>query len=139
MYFEDLTPYSYHRSEAESGAVNVGWLGADHPFASGTASVEFLDRLFVICRDHVFKMHRGFHVCEFCPNAANAPLAAIRIGNEARLGFGEIRVRHQGGKVFAAPTLIYHYVADHQYLPPREFIEAVLLGDCLVDHARGSS
>jgi len=35
--------------------------------------------------------------------------------------------------------LIYHYVADHQYLPPREFIEAVLLGDCLVDHARGSS
>ncbi len=27
-----------------------------------------------------------------------------------------------------APTLIYHYVVDHQYCPPEEFIEAVLTG-----------
>jgi hypothetical protein len=28
--------------------------------------------------------------------------------------------------VFAAPSLVYHYVAAHDYRPPDEFIAAVL-------------
>ena len=42
------------------------------------------------------------------------------------LGSAEIRVLGGGGKVYAAPNLIYHYVAKHKYRPPEEFIEAVM-------------
>jgi len=30
--------------------------------------------------------------------------------------------------VYAAPDLIYHYVVEHHYCPPDEFIQAVLEG-----------
>ena len=41
-------------------------------------------------------------------------------------GSAEIRVRG-ANRVYAAPELVYHYVVAHQYKPPREFIEAVLV------------
>ena len=40
-------------------------------------------------------------------------------------GNGEIRVS-DGNVMYAAPTLIYHYVVAHAYLPPEAFIAAVL-------------
>jgi hypothetical protein len=131
MYFPDLTPYSYHRPEEEPDTVNIGWLQRDFPFPKGDVSSEFLDRLFAICRDKWFKMHRGFHGCEFCSTAPDGPPLVKRNNSEARLGYAEIRVRHPNGKVFGSPSLIYHYVSDHQYCPPQEFIEAVLLGESL--------
>jgi hypothetical protein len=33
------------------------------------------------------------------------------------------------GKVYAAPTLVHHYVVAHDYRPPDEFIAAVLAWD----------
>ena len=33
------------------------------------------------------------------------------------------------GRVYAAPTLIWHYVTEHGYRPPDEFIDAVLADD----------
>ncbi|WP_457784801.1 DUF7919 family protein [Streptomyces mirabilis] len=33
------------------------------------------------------------------------------------------------GIAFAAPQLIGHYVADHSYLPPRRFVDAVFAFD----------
>lgn len=47
-----------------------------------------------------------------------------------RLGQAEIRVAG-GDLIYAAPTLIYHYVEAHDYRPPVEFIERVLAGRAL--------
>ncbi|MGW6949192.1 DUF7919 family protein [Streptomyces xanthophaeus] len=47
----------------------------------------------------------------------------------ASAGTGEIRVPCSPGTVFAAPSLIGHYVVVHSYLPPQPFIEAVLAFD----------
>ncbi len=33
------------------------------------------------------------------------------------------------GKVYAAPSLVHHYVVAHDYRPPDEFIAAVLAWD----------
>ena len=46
------------------------------------------------------------------------------------LGSAEIRVVSDEGQLYAAPNLIYHYVASHNYAPPSEFVRAVLLGPC---------
>jgi hypothetical protein len=42
------------------------------------------------------------------------------------LGSGEFRITSSNGATFVAPDLIVHYIADHAYLPPQEFLEAVL-------------
>ena len=43
---------------------------------------------------------------------------------EQRWSNGEIRVVKEG-LTFAAPVLIVHYIEEHGYLPPAQFIEAV--------------
>lgn len=43
-----------------------------------------------------------------------------------RSGNGEIRVHTPSGAVYCAPALVSHYVAEHQYQPPDEFIGAVI-------------
>ena len=66
------------------------------------------------------------------PNLLNNGIkeGEARYGKQAHwcgIGDGEICVT---GKVavYAAPTLIYHYVVEHQYRPPDEFINTVLSG-----------
>ena len=77
---------------------------------------------------------RGFHACAWCaPGEDAATWLQVKpdYGPDAScasIGNGEIRVRGEG-LVYAAPALIYHYVVDHNYRPPDEFIAAVLDGD----------
>ena len=42
------------------------------------------------------------------------------------LGGAEIRVFSAEGTIFAAPTLIYHYIHTHSYDPPIQFCRAVM-------------
>lgn len=122
----DLTPYEYF--PGEPSLVNVGWLGADHAFPRGPVTCEFADELRRMVTLPV-KLCRGAHVCEFC----KPPQDILKLDENYywvwalfRSGNGEVRVTNGAGLTFAAPVLILHYVAEHQYLPPKEFIEAVL-------------
>jgi hypothetical protein len=115
-FFEDLTPYTYlHPEEERSGTVNVGWLDRRHPFPTGPTSARFRAQLLWLCRRRV-KRTRGLHRCEFCQ------------GRDRSHGSAEIRVCG-GDRVYAAPELVYHYVAAHGYLPPAGFVAAVLAWD----------
>lgn len=40
-------------------------------------------------------------------------------------GHTEIRIPTGTGTMFAAPSLLWHYVTNHRYRPPDEVIEAV--------------
>lgn len=42
-----------------------------------------------------------------------------------RLGHAEIRAVSDDGVLYVAPNLIIHYIVDHLYGPPAEFIAAV--------------
>jgi hypothetical protein len=48
-----------------------------------------------------------------------------RNGEKLLLGSSEIRVFSRNGDIYAAPTLIYHYVNPHHYAPPGAFIQAL--------------
>ena len=52
----------------------------------------------------------------------------VRNGKAKRLGSAEIRVFGADGSVYAAPTLLYHYVSVHHYKPPDEFMRAMKEG-----------
>src|SRR5262249_8758090 len=53
----------------------------------------------------------GYHECEFCGKARSS---------------SEFEVPGLG-VVYCAPDMITHYVEEHEYRPPQEFIDAVLV------------
>lgn len=132
-FFEDLTAYQYlaKHEPVEHYTLNVGWLSGGKPYARGETSQAFRERLFQFCLDeNVVMIARGFHVCELCNVSEEQWFmeGQSRYGDKAHwvgIGCGEIRI---AGKavIYAAPTLIYHYVVEHGYKPPDEFVEAVL-------------
>ena len=109
-FFEDLTTHFYTFDAEESGVFNVGWLGDGKPIHTGPTSVAFRDALKALC-DNPIGLHRGFHVCQYCRTAR---------------GNGQIRIRSQHGVWYVAPTMILHYVTEHDYQPPVEFIDSVI-------------
>jgi hypothetical protein len=118
--FADLTPYRYLRSEFDM--VNVGWLGRTPDFPTGpvdeTVRAELRRRVA-----EPEQLTRGFHGCELC---AGGPLIWVEVGGkDLRLGNGEIHACGADGVRYAAPTLIVHYIEEHGYRPPEEFLAAV--------------
>jgi hypothetical protein len=125
MYFGDLTPYGYLRPlEPNKMTLNVGWLDDQHDFPKGDVPEEVLANIFILCKTPVQKT-RGAHSCQFCFEKRWGCVAA-RDGVELGIGSGEIRVPGSSGMIYASPCMIYHYISEHHYKPPQQFIEAVL-------------
>jgi membrane protease YdiL (CAAX protease family) len=124
-YFADLTDYSYISTGHASHAVtkNVGWLSAGHAFETVAPTEELLDRLWSYCSVSVAQT-RGIDQCEFCPD--NDVHIAERKSDKLLLGTSEIRVFAGEGCLYAAPTLIYHYVKEHGYKPSEPFLQALM-------------
>jgi len=128
MYYPDLSQYSYGRDSAGLGAMNVGWLSAEHSFEQCEPSPEFLASLKRLAESPE-QLFRGSHICEFCPPPREVlSPKGLRILEPApgTTGNGEIRVRTSVGSILTAPVLIVHYVEVHHYAPPAVFVEAVL-------------
>ena len=133
-YFPDLAPYAYGR-RAHPGVVHVGWLGGSHAFPKGPVESRLIKTMKLFAEQPV-ERYRGVHLCELCvapldlettivpnrvvidPNCSWAKWASQRSGN------GEIRVA-SSGVTFAAPVLIVHYIEEHCYLPPAQFLKAI--------------
>ncbi len=122
MYYPDLSPYCY--SDCQPAGLNVGWLDDQHPFEKGEVDPVLIETLLRLSLLRTNAM-RGFHVCELCESPVKY-LLEMEIGDiKAMLGSAEIEVRSPAGVVYRAPNLIVHYIRDHYYLPPAEFLEAL--------------
>ena len=135
-YFEDLSPYRYG-SYPGKGAVNIGWLGDDRePFATGAVPIAVLEVLKDLVKAPVNE-YLGFYTCELCPIPDYFIINDKASRKEwdqwetPRSGNGEIRLKGKNGIIYAAPVLIVHYIEEHQYLPPEEFLAAVMEGETL--------
>ncbi|WP_405055856.1 hypothetical protein OG474_24300 [Kribbella sp. NBC_01505] len=120
-YFPDLSTYEY--GEAERPMVNVGWLGRGQAFASGSVAPEVVDGLAQLAMDEQ-NVYRGWHNCEFCAEESPIEFPAPD-GSSLLLGHAEVHVAGPDGAVYAAPTLILHYITAHEYRPPADFLYAV--------------
>lgn len=131
MKITDLEPYNYDPPRFE-GELAVGWLDGGPPIEStGRIRPEkarrlLLDRLLFAARylQTTGGLWMGVHRCSFC----GGPKSPLRDDGRALWGNGEFRVIGDNSTIYVAPTLIAHYVEAHDYLPPQEFIEAVLCG-----------
>ncbi len=120
-YFDDLSEYTYFGRYSRPGTRNVGWLDAAHAFPQEVPSEKTLDLLWNFCPVSVARA-RGIHCCELCEPPRTAYVA--RNGQHFLLGTHEIRV-FSDSVIYAAPSLIYHYVRTHHYKPPDEFLSAI--------------
>jgi hypothetical protein len=109
MYFKDLTDYCYSRLLIQKGVKNVGWLDGTHPYTKGKFPAHLLEFLKTIRPQ---RLMRGWHTCEIC--------GGCRFPNN-----GEIHIYGEDGIIYCAPAMLVHYIEDHDYLPPDEFIRAV--------------
>ena len=121
-YYPDLTDYAYLALAIRHPATrNIGWLARDPSFATAVPSDALLDALWRYCKVSVAQT-RGVHDCELCTARG---YRAERHGDSLLLGTSEIRVFAATGEIYAAPTLIYHYVEVHHYAPPEPFLRAL--------------
>ena len=129
MYYADLTPYEYNLPRPLGNVFNIGWLDDKHPFPKGKVSKTFIEQIIRSLRFLTVNRMRGVHVCEIC-------FLNGEIGQDQRiyssedktimLGSSELWFPGKHGAIYAAPNLILHYIQKHQYVPPPEFIDAVL-------------
>lgn len=138
-YYPDLSPFRYGFAPAYWGAdgppgvepttlywwpgdglgegafavpeLNVGWLDSPHEFPRAPMEPELVQKLQRLCTESRYRMMRGWHGCKFCHDPEAMSSCEIRIQGK--------------NVVYAAPQLIAHYVAAHQYAPPAEFVTAL--------------
>lgn len=127
-YFADGSAYSFGETREAGPLINIGWLSADHPYSIGAVPEELVAKLTRLCRIGV-RRTRGLHRCEFCVSperSSRKPATSLHDEKgEFVVGGAEIRVPSPSGVTFAAPDMIIHYVTDHGYRPPDEFLDAL--------------
>ena len=131
MYFPDLSCYSYGLPRPLENVVNIGWLDCSQLFPTGAVPLQFKSRLYFWLELATVNRIRGFHECNLC--RASIRQFAVLNGETVWLGAAEMWIPSSSGRVFAAPDLLVHYVEQHAYKPPADFVEAVL--DQSVDQA----
>lgn len=132
MYYKDMSIYEYRKyvptgldfeyDWSKHTVLNVGWLDDAHSFSGGKLGPEITALLLERCFSPV-NVTRGYHQCELC---WSEEMIVERNGAKMHLGSAEMWVPSENGIVYAAPNLIYHYVTEHSYLPPSEFIAALV-------------
>jgi hypothetical protein len=131
MYLPDGVEYPGIYEPLPDGvqAVAVGWLDADHVFNVGAVSDEFIAQPFEACQARAAARTRGWHRCDLCPHEDSHEPTTVSWGAQSlAIGDAEVHAVTSEGTWLVAPTLVLHYVTAHDYLPPPEFVQAILDG-----------
>jgi hypothetical protein len=121
-YFPDLSPLTYFDKEDADKLVAVGWLDDAHPYSQGEVSELFLNRLVELLAKPWAPMYfLGYADCPFCT------LDSYGVKYSKTIVVGALNLFVPGdGFLYAAPSMIAHYILAHNYAPPVQFCNAVL-------------
>jgi hypothetical protein len=132
-HHEEFSLYIYDTDCSFSEVRNIGWLHRDNEFVTGSVPTNFLPKLEELIFNSnksifsvVVNQIRGSHPCPIC---REKPLRIVNNeGKSFLLGAAELWVPDKGREdcYFATCSLIVHYVMEHHYQPPQEFIDSVL-------------
>ncbi|MEQ8822269.1 MAG: hypothetical protein RLY93_18700 [Sumerlaeia bacterium] len=126
----DLSYYSYNLNRPLKNVFNVGWLDARHDFDRGRVDPITIVKIRHIINRRECRLTRRACRCGFCAQESeqtpsNLTDARLAGSDTAPHSHGEIWVPAHGGYVFAAPSLIAHFIENHGYRPPEQFLDAV--------------
>jgi hypothetical protein len=127
MHYNDLAACHYHDGPFDAAnwnvpLVTIGWLENPHAYSTGGVPQAFIEKLrgLVLSARTVYPHYyfRGGHECSLCIAANLAPPGPI---------WSQENIFVPGAAcVYVAPGGIVHYVESHKYLPPQEFVVAVI-------------
>lgn len=125
-YYEDLSKFE-HKGKIEKKTFSIGWIEDDTNFNKGKVSEQFIKSLFEYVKFPINPTRSIYK--NLVLDGENVSFVACYNGYNILLGTAEIRVIDNcNDTVYAAPNLILHYVMNHNYLPPENFINAVIKG-----------
>lgn len=123
-WYPDLDRCDYFRLEDVSSLRAIAWLERGHPFSEGEVDDELLASLFEMAANPWQPvLLLGWHDCSLCDDR-DGPGSFSLGERRVTIGIANIFVPDRD-VVFVAPSMILHYIAVHQYQPPRQFLEAV--------------
>ena len=138
MYFKDFDNYSYGTYYGPDRIIPldevkmIGWLENGHDYPKGVVDEQTLYYLreLIVTQRAAEISYRGYHYCDFCERQSSNldEHPKVKLGSQERsLGCAEFWLPSltAPGTFYSAPNLIYHYIVDHGYRPPDEFLEAV--------------
>lgn len=124
MYYQDLSKYVGPLNKNMDDILNVGWLSASEEFPKGKVPKLAIDKLLAVmeARQDVRQM-RGIYPCPICGKSKIMLQTSTR---PILLGMSEIWIPAGAGKIYASPSLIIHFIMEHQYQPPQIYIDDLL-------------
>ncbi len=138
MYYKDLSAYSYKLLKPIPTILNIGWLNSKNNFKQGKIQANILKKLKDIAignntyNANINKI-RGIMPCNLCS------VRNIFIENNTSkyyLGMTEILIPSENKKhYFSAPSMIIHYIEEHNYLPDESFLKAILAIDLNMEYS----
>ena len=99
--------------DGRSGATLVGYLDDQHPFATGSVPGELIAELEHLAATS-YVGWRGYHYCELCSGPA-----------EQRARCSRDIVLEIDGRRYQSPAMIAHYIREHGYCPPAEYLDLI--------------
>lgn len=115
MFFPDLGK----RTQIDDGdhVRAIGWLSGKEPFTTGEVERGFAERLRLLCDNWgkglealYWPAAGGLHECELCRKCSMSGNVGIPAGS----------------LLYVFPEMTSHYVDEHHYRPPEEFVRAVM-------------
>lgn len=124
--YKDFSNYQID-NKIKKDIINIGWLGGIGNFPQGRVSEAFLMNLWEYYKSPIYPTRKIYQNEEL--DGKGKIFTAICKGRKAQLGSSEIRVLNkEKGVIYASPSLIIHYIINHNYLPPDEYMDAVIGG-----------
>jgi len=155
MYHPDLTYYRINFTEDEAIVYlhikYVGWLDSNHSYTEGLVSSSVTEKLKELLfldlknladeNDGLLKPHeaifihgsktRGIHLCPFCDQSSPIKVEPINLkyyrGSKSMLvGINAMYIPStKNGEFYFFPTMLHHYITEHNYKPPEEFLNSL--------------
>jgi hypothetical protein len=128
-WFDDLSPCDYYGEEHAARFRAIGWLEEGRDFRRGKVDLRFVHKLVLLLGEpSPLERSTDPHYCSLCVYSRGPSefhlfqspgMPSVPMGNRNLVLPG-------AGFCYVAPSLVLHYMDAHQYVPPDEFIKAVL-------------
>ena len=100
-------------------SVAIGYLSIEEEYNKGPVSQNFINKLQQLWDTGATLMSLGHHECELCIDEGNYTKRA--------LSSSEKILRDDKNKIeYMFPQMIFHYIEEHGYQPPEDFVIFVL-------------
>ncbi len=99
--------------------VAVGYLDITEDYIKGPVSQNFINKLRRIYDTGGVLMTAGHHECEFCIDGGNYEGRAMGNGEK-------VLIDKENNIEYKFPQMIFHYMEEHGYQPPEDFVLFVM-------------